>query len=83
MRRPLSPEQRQRIEKLVLEKGERCSLCGNANLRCDEDTASSSSGGYSVRLLCTNTDAAAHASGIGLAWDYEISSNEASRVGLN
>jgi hypothetical protein len=83
MRRPLSSGQRQRIEKLVLEKGERCSLCGNANLRCDEDAVSYLSGGYSVRLLCTNTDAAAHASGIGVAWDYEISSNEASRVGLN
>jgi hypothetical protein len=83
MRRPLSSEQRQRIEELVLEKGERCSLCGNANLRCDEDAAHNQGRGYSVRLKCTNTDAAAHAGGIGLAWDYEISSNEAPRVGLS
>jgi hypothetical protein len=83
MRRPLSSEQRQRIEELVLEKGERCSLCGNANLRCDEGAASNQGRGYSVRLMCTNTDAAAHAGGIGLAWGYEISSNEASEVGLS
>jgi hypothetical protein len=83
MRRPLSSEQRQHIEQLVLEKGERCSLCGNANLRCDEDAASYQGGGYSVRLMCTNTDAAAHADGIGLTWSYEISSNEASQVGLS
>jgi hypothetical protein len=83
MRRPLSSEQRRHIEQLVLEKGERCSLCGNANLRCDEDAAPYPGGGYSVRLMCTNADAAAHAGGIGLAWDYEISSSEASRVGLS
>ncbi len=83
MRRSLSSGQRQRIEELVLEKGERCSLCGNANLRCDEDAASYLGGGYSVRLMCTNTDAAAHTGGIGVAWDYEISSKEASRVGLS
>jgi hypothetical protein len=83
MRRPLSPEQRQRVEELVLEKGERCSLCGNANLRCDEDAASYLGGGYSIRLLCTNTDATAHVGGIGLAWDYSITLDEARRVGLS
>jgi hypothetical protein len=83
MRRPLSSEQRRHIEELVLEKGERCSICGNANLRCDEDAASNQGRGYSVRLMCTNTDAAAHTGGIGLAWGYELSSNEASQVGLS
>jgi hypothetical protein len=83
MRRPLSSEQRQHIEELVLEKGERCSLCGNANLLCDEDAAYDQGRGYSVRLMCTNTDAAAHAGGIGLAWGYEISANEASQVFLS
>ncbi len=67
----------------MLEKGERCSLCGNANLRCDKDAASYLGKACSIRLPFTNTDAAAHAGGIGLAWGYDISSNEASQVGLS
>jgi hypothetical protein len=82
MRRQLSWDQRQRVEELVHEKSERCGLCGNANLRCDAGVAIYLGDRYSVRLLCTNVDAAAHSGGIGLAWDYEIDSEEAARIGI-
>ncbi len=39
MRRPLSPNQRRRVEELVREKEERCGLCGSTGLRCEEDAA--------------------------------------------
>jgi hypothetical protein len=83
MRRGLSSEQRQRVEELVRAKQERCALCGNANLRCDDSAARYMSGGYNVRLICTNDTAAAHTGGIGLARDYSITPDEARRVGLS
>ena len=82
MRRPLSPDQRRRIEGLVREKEERCGLCGSTDLRCDEDAATHIGGGLNVRVLCTNTGAETHAGGFGLARDYSITREEARRVGL-
>ncbi len=82
MRRPLSPDQRQRLEGLVREKEERCGLCASTGLRYDEDAATYIGGGFNVRVLCTNTGAEAHAGGFGLARDYSVTPNEARRVGL-
>jgi hypothetical protein len=64
-------------------KGSYAEVNGLENLRCDEDAASYLGGGYSVRLLRTNTDATAHVGGIGLAWDYSITPDEARRGGLS
>jgi hypothetical protein len=82
MRQDLTPEQRRSIEGLVLEKGERCGLCGNSDLRCGKDAAPYLGGGYSVQLRCTNGRAGVHDGGIGLIWGYSITSDEARRVGL-
>ena len=82
MRRPLSSDQRRRVEGLVREKEERCGLCGSTDLRCDEDAATYIGGGFNVRVLCTNTGAEAHAGGFGLARDYSITHDEARLVGL-
>ena len=83
MRVPLSSQQRRRFEELVCEKGERCTLCANADLRCDEDAVPYLGGGYNVRLLCTNTWAKAHAAGRGLARDYTLTPDEAQFAGLS
>ena len=82
MREDLTPEQRRSIEELVREKGERCGLCGNSDLRCGKDAAPYLGGGYSVQLRCTNGRAGVHDGGIGLIWGYSITSDEARRVGL-
>ena len=82
MRQDLTPEQRRSIEGLVREKGERCGLCGNSDLRCGKDAAPYLGDGYSVQLRCTNGRAGVHAGGIGLIWGYLITSDEARRVGL-
>jgi hypothetical protein len=82
MRRPLSPDQRRRVEELVREKEERCGLCGSTGLWCDEDAATFVGGGLNVRVLCTNTGAEAHAGGFGLGRDYSVTPDEARRVGL-
>ena len=81
MREDLTPEQRRSIEELVREKGERCGLCGNIDLRCGK-AAAEVGGGYSVQLRCTNGKAGVHDGGIGLIWGYTITSDEARRVGL-
>ncbi|HEX2740312.1 MAG TPA: hypothetical protein VHM69_07675 [Rubrobacter sp.] len=81
MREDLTPEQRRSLEGLVREKGERCGLCGNSDLRCGKDAAEVG-GGYSVQLRCTNGKAGVHDGGIGLIWGYTITSDEARRVGL-
>jgi hypothetical protein len=78
----LGPEQRRRVEELVREKEERCGLCGSTDLRCEEDAATFVGGGFNVRVLCTNTEAEAHAGGFGLARDYSVTPDEARRVGL-
>ena len=82
MREDLTPEQRRSVEELVREKGERCGLCGNSDLRCGKDAAPYLGDGYSVQLRCTNGRAGVHAGGIGLIWGYLITSDEARRVGL-
>jgi hypothetical protein len=81
MRQDLTPEQRRSIEGLVPQKGERCGLCGNSDLRCGKDAAAYL-GGYSVQLRCINGRAGVHDGGIGLIWGYSITSDEARRVGL-
>ena len=78
----LGPQQRRRVEELVREKEERCGLCGSAGLRYEEDAATFVGGGFNVRVLCTNTEAEAHAGGFGLARDYSVTPKEARRVGL-
>jgi hypothetical protein len=78
----LSPEQQRRVEEWLWEQGERCSSCGNANIRCEEVTSEHLGGGLSLHLRCSNSDAEAHALGFGLAWTRSISQEEAQEIGL-
>ncbi len=78
----LSPEQQRRVEEWLWEGGERCGICGNANIRCEEITSEHVGGGLSLHLRCTNSDAEAHALGFGLAWTRSITEEEAQEIGL-
>ena len=78
----LSPEQQRRVEEWLWERGERCGVCGNANIRCEE-VASEHLGGLSLHLRCSNSDAEAHALGFGLTWTRSIAQEEkAQEIGL-
>jgi hypothetical protein len=84
----LTPEQQIRVEVLVREKGEKCEVCGKADLRCGKLAAAYPGGGFTVHLWCPNLDAKAHDGGLGLAKvgllrDYSITPEEARRVGLS
>jgi hypothetical protein len=78
----LSLAQQRQVEELLREKGERCGLCGSADLRCGNDARPDPGGGFAIDLQCTNKDADPHAGGIGLASVYLLSSDEARVVGL-
>jgi hypothetical protein len=82
MRQPLNLDERRSVEEFVRRKGERCNLCGNADLRCDDTAATYIGGGFNVRLICTNDGDPAHTGGIGLVRDYSITADEAQQISL-
>ena len=81
-RQPLSPGQQRSVEVFVRQRGVRCKLCHNENLRCQDSAATFPGGGFNVRLICTNTETEAHSEGHGLVRDYSITPGEARQIGL-
>jgi hypothetical protein len=82
MRQLLGPDQQRRVEEFVRRKGETCTLCGTADLRCDNSAATYFGGGLSIRLICTNAGDQAHTGRLGLVWNYTITADEARQIGL-
>jgi hypothetical protein len=82
MRQQLGPDQQRRVEEFVRLKGERCTLCGSAALRCDNSAATYIGGGLNVRLICTNAEDQAHNGGLGLVWNYSITADAAQSIGV-
>ena len=81
--RRLTPEQRRQVEEWLRVGNERCSLCGSGDLRCDEYASIYLAGGLALHLRCTNSDAEAHAGGIGQTWTHSITSGEARSIGIS
>ena len=81
--RRLTPEQRRQVEEWLRLGNERCSLCGSGDLRCDEYASTYLAGGLALHLRCTNSDAEAHAGGIGQTWTHSITSGEARGIGIS
>ena len=77
-----SLEQQRRVEEWLWERGERCGICGNANIRCEEVASEHLGCGLSLHLRCSNSDAEAHVLGFGLTWTHSITQEEARDIGL-